>query len=603
MMSVLVDQITIGEQKILILDAAPTGGAGYLAKVGDLAVVSGAAGLYQMTGTNATDWILQSTVTPEDIQDAVASALSNSSNITFTYNDAGNTITADLTDTTVSAGSYGTASSVSQLTFDAKGRATSASNVSINITASQVSDFSSAADARITAQKGQPNGLCPLDSNSLIPSAYLPSYVDDVLEYANLAAFPVTGEANKIYVALDTNKTYRWSGSIYIEISPSEVTSVFGRTGAVSAQNGDYTASQVTNTPSGNISALTVQAAINELDSEKQPLDATLTALAAYNTNGIVVQTAADTFVGRAVAAGTGITVTNGNGVAGNPTVAITNTTVTAASYGAATKVGTFTVNAQGQLTTAADVNIAIPSTQVTDFVEAAQDAVLAVIQDSATIDFTYNDATDSATFDVIESGITHANISGLSNDDHLQYALLAGRSGGQTLNGSQTASQNLTLSSTANATKGKILLGTQSAYDEANMRLGVGTQAPDTLLQLQENNVKYNISAASTSTSGAVNAVIASITPALNSVELFKVSITGIDTSFNSVAYERTVRVKNVGGTVSINNIQADYTSEDFLLASANATFVVNASAVDVRVTGVGGTTITWKAVLQRIR
>lgn len=54
-----------------------------------------------------------------------------------------------------------------------------------------------------------------------VPASQLPSYVDDVLEYANLAAFPGTGESGKIYVALDTNKTYRWSGSAYVEISAS----------------------------------------------------------------------------------------------------------------------------------------------------------------------------------------------------------------------------------------------------------------------------------------------------------------------------------------------------------------------------------------------
>ena len=40
----------------------------------------------------------------------------------------------------------------------------------------------------------------------------------DVLEYANLAAFPTTGETGIIYVALDTNSTYRWSGSAYVQI-------------------------------------------------------------------------------------------------------------------------------------------------------------------------------------------------------------------------------------------------------------------------------------------------------------------------------------------------------------------------------------------------
>lgn len=54
-----------------------------------------------------------------------------------------------------------------------------------------------------------------------VPASQLPSYVDDVLEFANLAAFPEAGEAEKIYVALDTNFTYRWSGSVYVKISDS----------------------------------------------------------------------------------------------------------------------------------------------------------------------------------------------------------------------------------------------------------------------------------------------------------------------------------------------------------------------------------------------
>ncbi|MBV9528171.1 hypothetical protein, partial [Sphingomonas sp.] len=78
------------------------------------------------------------------------------------------------------------------------------------------------ATARIaSSEKGAANGVAPLDASSKIAAAYLPAYVDDVLEYVNLAGFPTTGSAGIIYIADDTGKTYRWSGSAYVEISPS----------------------------------------------------------------------------------------------------------------------------------------------------------------------------------------------------------------------------------------------------------------------------------------------------------------------------------------------------------------------------------------------
>jgi hypothetical protein len=76
----------------------------------------------------------------------------------------------------------------------------------------------------------------------LVPSSQLPSYVDDVLEYANLAALPATGEAGKIYVAIDTNKIYRWSGSVYTEVSPTVGTVWGGIGGTLSNQTDLQTA-------------------------------------------------------------------------------------------------------------------------------------------------------------------------------------------------------------------------------------------------------------------------------------------------------------------------------------------------------------------------
>lgn len=79
-----------------------------------------------------------------------------------------------------------------------------------------------------STEKGVANGVATLDSNGLVPSTQLPSYVDDVEEYASTSAFPATGETGKIYVALDTNKTYRWGGSTYVEISQSEIHKYIG---------------------------------------------------------------------------------------------------------------------------------------------------------------------------------------------------------------------------------------------------------------------------------------------------------------------------------------------------------------------------------------
>jgi len=67
--------------------------------------------------------------------------------------------------------------------------------------------------------KSVSGGYASLDGSGKVPSNELPSYVDDVVEVANYAALPVTGETGKIYVTIDTNKCYRWSGSAYIQVA------------------------------------------------------------------------------------------------------------------------------------------------------------------------------------------------------------------------------------------------------------------------------------------------------------------------------------------------------------------------------------------------
>lgn len=69
--------------------------------------------------------------------------------------------------------------------------------------------------------KGAPSGLASLNESGIIPSAQLPSYVDDVIEVDTFSKLPGTGESGKIYIVQDTNLTYRWSGTDYVEISKS----------------------------------------------------------------------------------------------------------------------------------------------------------------------------------------------------------------------------------------------------------------------------------------------------------------------------------------------------------------------------------------------
>jgi hypothetical protein len=95
-------------------------------------------------------------------------------------------------------------------------------SATVSIPQSDVTNLSTALAAKeASANKNQANGYAGLDGAGLVPAALLPSYVDDVLEYANLAGFPGTGETGKIYVDRATGKIYRWSGSVYVEISPS----------------------------------------------------------------------------------------------------------------------------------------------------------------------------------------------------------------------------------------------------------------------------------------------------------------------------------------------------------------------------------------------
>lgn len=106
-----------------------------------------------------------------------------------------------------------------KVTYDSKGLVTGGGNATLD----DIADGSTRKLSNYipTSQKGVANGVATLGTDGKVPTSQLPSYVDDVLSYATFDGFPNSGEAGKIYVAEDTNKTYRWSGSSYVEISAS----------------------------------------------------------------------------------------------------------------------------------------------------------------------------------------------------------------------------------------------------------------------------------------------------------------------------------------------------------------------------------------------
>ena len=149
-----------------------------------------------------------------------------------TYTSGSFNGSANVTGTATLANSGVTAGTYTKITVDAKGRATSGTTLS-------ASDIPNLDASKITS--------------GVLDAARLPSYVDDVLEYTNLAAFPVTGETGKIYVALDTNKTYRWGGSSYVYITSGAVDSVAGKTGVVTLTSSDVGLGLVENKSSATI--------------------------------------------------------------------------------------------------------------------------------------------------------------------------------------------------------------------------------------------------------------------------------------------------------------------------------------------------------------
>lgn len=150
-----------------------------------------------------------------------------------------------------------------------------------SVTKTQVGLSNLTNDAQVKrTEMGVASGVATLGTDGKIPTSQLgPAAITDTFVVASQAAqTALTAQVGDVAVRTDLNKSYILKtepASTFANwqelLTPTDaVLSVFGRTGAVAAASGDYTASQITNTPAGNIAATTVQAALNELDSEKE---------------------------------------------------------------------------------------------------------------------------------------------------------------------------------------------------------------------------------------------------------------------------------------------------------------------------------------------
>ena len=167
--------------------------------------------------------------------------------------------------------------------------------------------------------KGQHDGLASLDSSGKVPSSQLPSYVDDVIEgyYYNSKFYKeeshkneITGESGKIYTDLGNNKTYRWSGTTYTEISASlalgttSSTAYPGNLGAANASNittlksyftGDVANKAAADGDGNNIvDTYATKSALSNTLATVSTNAVKITTLQSYFTDGVAKQAAAD---------------------------------------------------------------------------------------------------------------------------------------------------------------------------------------------------------------------------------------------------------------------------------------------------------------------
>jgi hypothetical protein len=262
------------------------------------------------------------------------------------------------------------------------------------------------------ANKGIAGGYASLDGGGLVPSTQLPSYVDDVLEFANLAALPATGETGKIYVTLDTNKIYRWSGSAYIEVSPTVGTIWGGITGTLANQTDlqsalDAKQDDITLTTTGTSGAATLVGATLNIPEYQGGVTSFNTRTGAITLSSTDVTTAltftpynatnpSNYIALTALSAGTGISYNNTTGVITNTITQYTDALARAA------------ISATGNISYNSTTGVI--STSLTQYTDALARAAISLTTTGTSGAATYNSTTGVLNIPSYQGGVTSFN-------------------------------------------------------------------------------------------------------------------------------------------------------------------------------------------------